>query len=348
LSEIETNHRSDSSDADPTSGGRSGTRSAWIVTGAAVLAALSFLAGVLVARDNATPPKATAAIQEPVATVAKKLLPSAVFIKTSAGGGSGVIYRSDGYILTVAHVLKDNKEVTVRLSDGAPLKGKVLGTDLARDVGVVKVDRQGLHAANLARGIPIRVGQLAVAVGSPFGLEASVTSGVVSAVSRSVPSQNGYVNAIQTDASINPGNSGGPLADRFGRVIGINFEIKPHSIGVGFAIPIDVAWQAAAKIQIGKKPPPVAFLGVSGTDSSSDHAGAVLTEVTPGSGAEKAGLEAGDLVIAVDGHGIPGMSEFAAAIRKHAPGERMRITYIRDGKRKTVRVTVGSRPGSGA
>jgi S1-C subfamily serine protease len=348
LSEVETNHRSDSSDSETSTDRRRGARTGWILTGAALFAALSFLAGVLVARGTPTTAPPAKSADEPATTVARLLLPSAVFIKAGDGAGSGFIYRSDGYVITAAHVVRDNKEVTIRLFDGAPLKGKVLGKDTARDVAVIKVKRTGLRAAKLARNLPVRVGQLAIAVGSPYRLEASVTSGIVSAVDRSVPTANGYVRAIQTDAPINPGNSGGPLADRLGRVIGINFEVKPNSTGVGFAVPIDVAWQAVSKIQVGKKPPPVAFLGVSGTDSLDDRAGALLTEVTPGSGAANAGLRAGDLVITVDGEAIRSMSEFANKIRVHTPGETMKVTYLRDKKRTTVNVKVGSRPGSGA
>ena len=162
--------------------------------------------------------------EEPVADVAAALSPSVVQIETSDGLGSGVVFRADGYILTAAHVVAGSREVTVRLADGTQLEGRVVGADDNSDVAVVQVDETGLPAA--ATTTNIRVGQMAIAIGSPWGLDQTVTAGVVSSVSRTVAGPDGVPRtAIQTDAPINPGNSGGALADRHGRVIGINDAI---------------------------------------------------------------------------------------------------------------------------
>src|SRR6266511_3875448 len=193
---------------------------------------------------------------EPIASVAKALLPAVVQLETDQGLGSGVVYDKNGYILTAAHVVEGASQVTVRLADGTKLSGRVLGSDSGTDIAVVKVDRNNLQPAALALKVPLEVGQTAVAIGSPFGLEGSVTSGVVSAVNRSLPTQDGSVfEVLQTDAPINPGNSGGALADREGRVIGINDSIRSESggnEGVGFAVPINIAAASAARIVQGK------------------------------------------------------------------------------------------------
>ncbi len=239
---------------------------------------------------------------EPVAAVAKALLPAVVQLETDQGLGSGVVYDKNGFILTAAHVVQGASQVTVRLADGTKLTGRVLGTDSGTDIGVVKVDRNNLQPAALALKVPLQVGQTAVAIGSPFGLEGSVTSGVVSAVNRSLPTQGGSVfEVLQTDAPINPGNSGGALADREGRVIGINDSIRSESggnEGVGFAVPIDIAAASAARIVQGKSSAS-GYLGVSGTDPTLGQAGALVNEVVNGGPAAKAGLQVGDLVVSM-------------------------------------------------
>jgi putative serine protease PepD len=284
---------------------------------------------------------------EPVAAVAKALLPTVVQLETGQGLGSGVIYDKNGYILTAAHVVQGANQVTVRLADGTKLNGRVVGTDQGTDIGVVKVDRNNLQPAALALKVPLQVGQIAVAIGSPFGLEGSVTSGVVSAVNRSLPTNNGAVfEVLQTDAPINPGNSGGALADREGRVIGINDSIRSESggnEGVGFAIPIDVAAASAARIVQGKTAE-TGYLGVSGSDPTLGQPGALVNQVQQGSPAAKAGLQVGDLINSVNGQKVQSMDDLAAHIRTLGAGQKVTLGIVRDGKQQTITATLTNRP----
>ena len=282
---------------------------------------------------------------EPVAAVAKALLPSVVQLETGSGVGSGVVYDRDGLVLTAAHVVSGASEVTVRLADGTRVRGEVVGTDEATDVAVVRVARSGLDAAELAVGTPVRVGQLAVAIGSPFGLEGTVTSGVVSAVGRSVVmgDDDSVSSMIQTDAPINPGNSGGALADRRGQVIGINDSIRTTTganAGVGFAIPIDTAASVAEDLLRGREPS-IGFLGVSGSEPASGPGGALVTEVHPGTPAADAGLQAGDVITAFDGRRIESMLELAAAVRSTDPGTDVALELVRSGATISTEVSVG-------
>jgi putative serine protease PepD len=295
----------------------------------------------------AVAPSQIRAGDEPVAAVAKALLPAVVQLETDQGLGSGVIYDKNGYILTAAHVVEGASQVTVRLADGTKLNGRVLGTDNGTDIGVVKVDRNNLQPAALALKVALVPGQIAVAIGSPFGLEGSVTSGVVSSVNRSLPTQDGSVlEVLQTDAPINPGNSGGALADREGRVIGINDSIRSESggnEGVGFAVPIDIAAASAARIVQGKSSAS-GYLGVSGTDPTLGRAGAMVNEVVNGGPADKAGLQVGDLVVSVNGKTVQGMDDLAAQIRLLEPGQKVQLGIVRDGKQQTITATLTNRP----
>ena len=270
---------------------------------------------------------------EPVADVADRLLPSVVHLEISSdnifeqGAGSGVIFDSNGYILTAAHVVETvvngMAEVTVRLSNGDRLSGEVVGSDPDSDVAVIRVDRSGLTPAELALNDAPRAGQLVVAVGSPWGLESSVTSGVMSAADRMV---DGKI-LVQSDAVLYPGNSGGALADRYGRLIGINISIFTDTTtleqvefqGVGFAVPIDIAYRVAQALIAGR-PVHTAFLGVSGRDTQGD-AGVEVMEIFPGSGAEQSGLMVGDVVVAVGGRPVTGIADLAARIRHLVPGD---------------------------
>jgi putative serine protease PepD len=330
---------------------------------AAVVAGVVLLAsgyGISQALDNDTPagagiptgapaPIAAAPIpsgEEPAAAVAKALLPTVVEIRHGNGLGSGFVYDRNGYIMTAAHVVQGVDRVDVRLYDGTKLTGRVVGTDEVNDVAVVKVDRTGLPAAPLAVGQAVQVGQLAVAIGSPFGLNETVTAGIISATDRVL--QDGR-EVIQTDAPINPGNSGGLLADRRGRVIGINDAIRPGdnsdgNVGIGFAIPIDLAARSAAAIVQGKQVQ-TGYLGVSAADPSGNQDGALVQDVVSGSPAAKAGLQAGDLVTAVDGQAVQNSGEMVARIRGHKPGDKVTITVDRNGSQTTISATLGERPG---
>ncbi|CAN5655720.1 hypothetical protein BH24ACT26_BH24ACT26_12330 [soil metagenome] len=282
---------------------------------------------------------------EAVTAVAKAVLPSVVQIETGTGLGSGIIYDGDGFILTAAHVVEGSPDVTVRLADGTRIAGEVIGADGATDVAVVRIDQKSAPAATLAVGAPVRVGQLAIAIGSPFGLEGTVTAGVVSAIDRTIVTGDGSAvsNMIQTDAPINPGNSGGALVDRRGRVIGINDAIRSDSgvnAGVGFAIPIDTAASVAEALLNGQTPA-IGFLGVGGTEPASGPAGALITEVQPQTPAAEAGLRPGDLVTAFDGSPVTGMAELAAQVRPTAPGSTVTLDIVRNGRTIAVEVRVG-------
>ena len=340
----------------PSKDARSGRR-----TAVALACGLALLAGFVGARwldDDSGParaPRSTApsvpppirgSASEPAAAVARALTPSVVQIETGVGLGSGVIYDADGLILTAAHVVDGaTGEVTVRLANGTRLDGEVVGTDDRTDVAVVQVQGSGLTPASLAIGKRLRVGQTAVAIGSPFGLEGSVTAGIVSAIDRSVNVDGAAsVSMIQTDAPINPGNSGGALADTRGRVIGINDAIRSDSgvnSGVGFAIPIDTAASVAEALVNGEEPA-IGFLGVSGTEPASGPGGALVLEVVPGSPAASSDLEPGDLITALDGRRVESMSDLGARIRAIAPGTDVTLTVERDGRTSEISVTLGS------
>ncbi|MGI8941333.1 MAG: S1C family serine protease [Actinomycetota bacterium] len=286
-------------------------------------------------------------VEEPVAAVADALLPSVVQLETTTGLGSGVVYKEGGLILTAAHVVEGSDDVVVRLSDGRRVNGTVLGTDSSTDIAVVDADFDDFEIATLAVDVPVEVGQMAIAIGSPFGLDSSVTSGIVSAVGRTLENPDGgAVSTIQTDASINPGNSGGALVDRTGRVIGINDAILSEggdNAGIGFAIPIDTAFQVAEALEKGETPV-IGFLGVTPTDSSGGSPGALVTSVVEGSGAEAGGLEEGDLITRFDGDPIESSADLIARIRATEPGTTATIELVRNGQPQQVSVTIGEAP----
>lgn len=295
--------------------------------------------------DEAEVPQATVdPAVEPVAAVAEKVLPSVVQLESPAGVGSGVIYDPDGLILTAAHVVAGVDVVEVRLSDGTKYQGRVLGGDASTDVAVVEVDATDLPAADLALDSEVQVGQLAVAIGSPFGLDSTVTSGVVSAVNQTVGRGNHFQSLIQTDAAINPGNSGGALANRDGEVIGINVSIYSPSggnIGVGFAVPITVAYDLAEAVVAGE-PIERAVLGITGTTTESGPAGALVIGVVPGSGADTGGVEVGDVIMAVDGTRVETIGDLIARIGTYRPGSVVTLDVIRAGEELQLEVELGS------
>jgi putative serine protease PepD len=303
-------------------------------------------AGIPTAAPVSAAPVPSASGQEPAAAVAKALLPTVVEISHGNGLGSGFVYDKNGYIMTAAHVVQGTNEVNVRLYDGTKLSGTVVGTDETNDVAVVKVDRTGLAAAPLGVNDTVQVGQLAVAIGSPFGLNETVTAGIISSTDRILGDGR---EVIQTDAPINPGNSGGLLANRQGRVIGINDAIRPANdgtdgnVGIGFAIPIDLAAKSATAIIQGKTVQ-TGYLGVTMAPATGGQDGALVQEITPGSPAERAGLRVGDLVVAIDGKAVVSYSELGARIRAHKPGDKVTLKVVRGGNETTVTATLAQRP----
>ena len=283
------------------------------------------------------------ASDEPIADAADIILPSVVQIDAGDGVGSGVIYDSSGLILTAAHVVAGSDTVIVRLADGEEIEGVVMGGDSDADVAVIKVDRTGLPAAALALDSDPRAGQLAIAVGSPWGLQSTVTAGIISAVNQSINSAVGPRSVLQTDAAINPGNSGGALVNRHGEVLGINvsiFSLSGANDGVGFAVPIGVAYDIASAVLAGESLE-LAFLGVMASNVESGQAGALITEVVEGSAAADVGVEVGDLVISVDGVEVQGNADLAAQVRTHRPGTTVELIVIRDGEQITYFATLG-------
>lgn len=287
---------------------------------------------------------------EPAAAVATALGPAVVQIETGKGLGSGFIYDASGLIMTASHVTDGAQTMDIRMADGTRVTGTLIGEDPSTDVAVVKIEpTKDMAVATLATGVTTKVGQTAIAIGSPFGLDQSVTAGIVSAVGRSAETPGGVIPAIQTDAPINSGNSGGALADRRGRVIGINDSIvtgggsSTGNLGVGFAIPIDIAKNVADRIVAGKTTA-AGFLGVEGADATGSRTGAAITSVADGSPAAEAGLTADDVVVAIDGRKVSSMIDLAATIRTHEPGDKVVLTVERNGQERRITVTLATAP----
>lgn len=283
--------------------------------------------------------------EEPIADAAEKILPSVVHIQTETGLGSGVVYDSSGLIITAAHVVEGQDTVQIRFSDGEQVEGTVVGAVPGVDIAVIQVDKDDLVPAVFNTSKP-RVGQLAIAVGSPWGLESTVTAGIISAVDQTNCDFDKCFSQLQTDAAINPGNSGGALVDRNGEVIGINVSIRTESganDGVGFAVPSDIVVAHAESIVNGTLLD-TAYLGVRGEPAQGDRAGALIIEVTPGTAAADAGVEVDDVVIWFAGVEVFGINDLAAQVRTHRAGETVEMTLIRDGVEMTFNVTLGVFP----
>ncbi len=268
--------------------------------------------------------------------------------------GSGVIISSDGYIVTNNHVIKNADEITVTLpGDDKEYKAKVVGKDALTDLAVIKINKRGLKAIKIADSSKIKPGDIVFAIGNPFGIGETVTQGIVSAVNRNNVGINTYENFIQTDAAINPGNSGGALVDSRGALIGINSAIITRSggnNGIGFAIPSNMMKDVVKKL-IEKGKIERGYLGVMIEDLKGDlkevykhDYGALIVDVTKESAAAKAGLEPGDLIIAVDGKRIEDANELKTVIGSKAPGEEVTITYERNKRIHTTKVKLGERP----
>jgi 2-alkenal reductase len=370
-----------------------------MVLGAALAAAILASGGTIVALTatgalDRTAPPATVGAQNPNSTsirqpvtvdensaiidVAAKAGPSVVRIFTKGidpnspvsqeqdGVGSGIIFDSNGWILTNRHVVAGTSDLTVQLKDGLEYPATIYGIDTLTDLAIIKVDATGLPAATIGDSDGLKVGELVVAIGSPLGsFDNSVTSGIVSATGRSITTDGGALrNLIQTDAAINPGNSGGPLLDSTGAVIGVNTAIARDSTGIGFSIPIDIArpimrqalaGEALARPYIGIQyvsldPQIVKHLTLpvsSGAyvqllDENGDPTGA--DAVRPSSPAAVAGIKTGDIVISINGQAIDALHPLDALLTQFAPGDRITLEVVRGTEHKTFSVTLGTRP----
>jgi putative serine protease PepD len=293
-----------------------------------------------------------------ISQIAASTLPAVVSIlvdgEVDAGSGSGFVIRPNGYILTNNHVVSvagDSGTLTVVFTDGERAEGTVVGTNPSYDLAVVKVQRTGLPTVALGDSTQVRVGDQAIAIGAPLGLDGTVTSGIVSALDRPVTAGDSaedvsFINAIQTDAAINPGNSGGPLLNANGDVIGVNSAIatlaiggEAGNIGLGFAIPSNSAKRIADEIiETGRSRTPL--MGVQ-LDNAYTGTGAQVDTVTAGSGADDAGLRQGDIIRQIDDRTIDDATELVVAIRTYAPGDTIEVGYERGGQQRTATLVLG-------
>ena len=267
-------------------------------------------------------------------------------------GGSGVIVDKEGYILTNNHVVEGADKVKIRLNDGREFTATVKGQDSRTDLAVLQIKAKDLPVATLGDSDRLEVGEWAIAIGSPFGLEHTVTVGVISAKGRTGLGTGTYEDFIQTDASINPGNSGGPLINIDGEVVGINAMIIQPGTGIGFAIPINMAKQILNDlIKQGKVVRP--WLGISVQDLTPEMAeqfqvkekeGVLVAQIHPGTGAEKGGLTSGDIIKALDDKAIKNVNELIKEIQKKKVGQKVKLSVVRDGKPTTIEVTLSAMP----
>ena len=326
---------------------------------------------------NAQPPshavEQATALSNAFSQVAEKVSPAVVSIKveakrqapkglffgmgpeSSVRGGSGFIFQSNGAILTNNHVVDDADDVEVKLQDGRTFSAKVLGTDPATDLAVLKIDAKNLPVANFANSDNARVGEWVVAIGSPFGLDYTLTVGVLSAKGRGIGA-NEIEDYLQTDASINPGNSGGPLINLQGEVLGINTVIVgPRNAGVGFAIPSNIVRRVGEQL-LSHGEVSRAWIGVSFQELTPELAksfgskvkgGALVSQVVPHGPAANAGIKSGDIIERVDDKEVREGRDLLRAVLDKQVDEKVRLTILRNGKRNAVQVTTGERPDSG-
>jgi len=342
----------------------------------AVVAVLA-LAGAFDGSDTAVrapttspPPAATTeAVRSAPAGVAdiySRVSPGVVFVQANSGrgelpfpgggqaaSGSGFVIDDQGRIVTNDHVVEGADQFRVRFGEnGDPIVAKLLGTDPSADLALLKVDPKDvgetLQPLELGASENLRPGDPAIAIGSPFGLEGTVTSGIVSALGRTIQAPNGFSisGAVQTDAAINPGNSGGPLLDDQGRVIGVNSQIQTNggsdqNSGVGFAVPVDAIKRAIPALEQGKEVSH-AYLGISSAAAS--QGGATIGSVISGGPAARGGLRKGDRIVEIAGTPVHEPDDVSAVVNARRPGDKVRVVVERGGQRRTLTVTLGTQP----
>jgi S1-C subfamily serine protease len=291
------------------------------------------------------------AYSQAVINVVERVSPSVVNVRRGRGGGSGVIVAPDGYALTNAHVVDGAQEVAVTLDSGAELTARVVGIDSATDLAVIRILGSGLPVAELADTESLRVGQLVIAIGDPLGFHSTVTTGVVSALGRSLSAKDGRLieNVIQTDAALNPGNSGGPLVDTHAKVVGINTAIIPTAQGICFAIPAATARMVAGMlIRDGRVRR--AYLGIGGAATAigrqlanelgiTNTSGIRVLEVVADGPAHRAGLRVRDLIVTVDGAPIATLSDLQRNLVADRIGRSVEVGYVRFGELQRTTLT---------
>ncbi|HEX8053152.1 MAG TPA: trypsin-like peptidase domain-containing protein [Thermoleophilaceae bacterium] len=326
-----------------------------------VMAVLAFGAGFLLVGDD-TPDPLPAVSGDPIkphkgqtraGAVYAAASPAVVSIRAGDGQGTGFLTDAKGQIVTNNHVVGASKRVTVKFGDGASLQADVLGADPSTDLAVLSVEAgrlpKGVKPLKFADSRSVQVGDLAIAIGNPFGLDRTATEGIVSGLGRSIEAPNGFSidQVIQTDAPINPGNSGGPLLNDAAQVIGVNSQIatagSQGNVGVGFAVPSNTVRQVVPRLARGEKINR-GYLGVETSDALDGGDGAEVQNVVPGGPAERAGLRPGDIIKKVAGTDVKEPAAVAAAIETRAPGDKIEVEVERGGGTKKIDVTLGERP----
>jgi S1-C subfamily serine protease len=357
------------------------SRLAFFLLGAvsvALVTAVLALSGVFDGSDSSTGAATAATASAParpvsnpgassVADIYEKVAPGVVFISARSGrgaqlepgpgsaSGSGFVIDDDGDIVTNQHVVDGATDVRVRFGeDGDPIRARIVGEDPSSDLALLKIDpskvKGGLQPLELGDSKNLRPGEATIAIGSPFGLSGSVTTGVVSALDREITAPNDFPisGVVQTDAAINPGNSGGPLLDAQGRVIGVNSQIATNGAagsnsGVGFAVPIDTVREVVPALERdGKIERP--YLGVSTSDATGSQRGVVIRAVVPGGPADRAELRPGDRIVSLGDTPLREASDVQKAVLERKPGDEVEIRYVRGSRERTATVELGTRP----
>jgi putative serine protease PepD len=279
---------------------------------------------------------------------------SVAYITTQVGTGSGFVVSDDGYIVTNAHVVEGaNGQIKAKVGDGKTLSAKLVGQDASTDLALLKVDASNLKPLALGDSSTVQVGDPAYAIGNPFGLDRTLTTGVISALQRQISSPNGFSidDVLQTDAAINPGNSGGPLFNAQGQVIGVNSQIESTSntsdggqagnVGIGFAIPSNTVKSVISQLRATGKVSH-AYLGVQTQDVSG--AGAQVAQVTAGGPAADGGLQPGDIITSVGGKAVEDSTALSSIVDAHKVGDQVQVDITRNGAKKSITVKLGQRP----
>jgi S1-C subfamily serine protease len=341
-----------------------GAASVAVIVGVLAVAGAFGGTDTIVRTQTAPPATSTPGKATNVADIYSRVSAGVVFVQANSGrgqlafpgggraaSGSGFVIDGDGHVVTNDHVVQGATQYRVRFEpDGKPLVAKLLGTDPSADLALLKFDpkQAKLHPLQLGASNTLHPGDPAIAIGSPFGLEGTVTSGIVSALGRTITAPNGFSisGAVQTDAAINPGNSGGPLLDAQGRVIGVNSQIQTgggsgQNSGVGFAVPVDAIKRALPALEQGKAVQH-AYLGVSTTPAT--DGGATVGGAIAGGPAAKAGLRQGDRIVQIAGAAVSEPDDVSTAVNARKPGDKVEIVVERGGNRRTLNVTLGAQP----